>query len=109
MKELVGFSWAFLLLIGCAGSAGPAEAPVSEAEAPVAEAPTPAKADADESPAEKPEPKPEKSSAEPVFTDGMSVAEAEKAIPQGAERVNIDQETLSKPIQDFALYEPCKP
>ena len=27
----------------------------------------------------------------------------------GAERANIDQETLSKPIQDFAVYEPCKP
>jgi hypothetical protein len=44
-----------------------------------------------------------------VFTDGMSVAEAVKAVPQGMERANIDQETLSKPIQDFALYEPCKP
>jgi hypothetical protein len=37
------------------------------------------------------------------------VAEAIKAVPQGMERANIDQETLSKPIQDFALYEPCKP
>ena len=35
--------------------------------------------------------------------------EAIKAVPQGAERANIDQETLGKPLQDFAVYEPCKP
>jgi hypothetical protein len=60
--------------------------------------------------APKEEPKPAKPAApEPQFTDGMSVADAIKAVPQGAERANIDQETLSRPIQDFAVYEPCKP
>jgi hypothetical protein len=110
MKELLRFSCLALLLLGCGGSGAPAEAPVAEAEAPPVAAPEPPKTDtsADESP--KPEPKPEQAPAtEPVFTDGMSVAEAIKAVPQGAERANIDQETLSKPIQDFALYEPCKP
>jgi|SRR6478609_6716232 len=109
MKELVRISCVAMLLWGCGGSATPAEAPVAEAEAPSVEAPEPAKTDAPSDEA-KPEPKPEKpSAAEPIFTDGMSVAEAVKAVPQGAERANIDQETLSKPIQDFALYEPCKP
>lgn len=47
--------------------------------------------------------------AEPVFTEGMSVDEAIKAVPPGAERRNIDQETLGKPLQDLSLYESCKP
>ncbi|HYQ17248.1 MAG TPA: hypothetical protein VEQ58_15855 [Polyangiaceae bacterium] len=109
MKELVRFSCFGLLLWGCGGRATPAEAPVAEAEAPSVEAPEPAKADTPSDDA-KPEPKPNKpAAAEPIFTDGMSVAEAEKAIPQGAERANIDQETMSKPLQDTAVYEPCKP
>jgi hypothetical protein len=86
------------------------EAPVAEAEAPLVEAPEPPKAEAPADESTKPEPKAEKAPvAEPMFTDGMSVAEAVKAVPQGAERANIDQETMSKPIQEFALYEPCKP
>jgi hypothetical protein len=112
MKELVGFSCLGLLLLGCGGSAAPAESPTAEGEPPVVEAPEPPKTDATDANADepKPEPKPEKPPvAEPVFTDGMSVADAIKAVPQGAERANIDQETLSKPIQDFALYDPCKP
>ena len=58
-------------------------------------------------PPPKEEPKP--AAPEPQFTDGMSVADAIKAVPVGSERANIDQETLSMPIKDFALYEPCKP
>jgi hypothetical protein len=46
---------------------------------------------------------------EPVFTEGMSVDEAIKAVPPGIERRNIDQETLGKPLQDLSLYESCKP
>lgn len=109
MKELVWFSWVGLLFVACGGSAPPAETPVAEAEAPAETSPPPP-ADAEEGGAAKPEPKAEKpSAAEPVFTEGMSVAEAVKAVPQGMERANIDQETLSKPLQDFAVYEPCKP
>jgi hypothetical protein len=109
MKELVRFSWVGLVLVACGGSAPPAETPVAEAE-PAESAPAPAKsAPAEAERAESP-PKPDKvEPAEPVFTDGMSVAEAIKAVPQGMERANIDQETLSKPIQDYELYEPCKP
>lgn len=47
--------------------------------------------------------------AEPVFSDGMSVDEAVRAVPPGAERRNIDQETLGKPLQDLSIYESCKP
>lgn len=47
--------------------------------------------------------------AEPVFTEGMSVDEAIRAVPPGIERRNIDQETLGKPLQDLSLYEACKP
>ncbi len=46
--------------------------------------------------------------AEPTFTPDMSVEEAIKAA-QATERLNVDQETLSKPLEEQALYEPCKP
>jgi hypothetical protein len=49
------------------------------------------------------------SGPEPQFTETMSVEEAIRAVPQGVERRNIDQETLGKPLQNVALYEPCKP
>ena len=45
---------------------------------------------------------------EPEFTEGMSVADARNAIPQGTERLNIDQETLGKPLQNPDLFKPCK-
>lgn len=108
MRELAVYSALGLFLLACGGSEPPAQAP--EAEIPPAEAPAPtaSAAPAVEPPKEEPKPEPAPV-AEPQFTDGMSVAEAIKAVPQGAERANIDQETLSKPIQDFAVYEPCKP
>jgi hypothetical protein len=49
------------------------------------------------------------SASEPEFTDGMSVNEAINAVPQGTERVNIEEEELSRPLLDGKLYEPCKP
>jgi hypothetical protein len=51
----------------------------------------------------------DKDPGEPIFTEGMSVDEAIRAVPPGIERRNIDQETLGKPLQDLSLYEPCKP
>jgi hypothetical protein len=51
----------------------------------------------------------DKEPSEPVFTEGMSVDEAIRAVPPGIERRNIDQETLGKPLQDLSLYESCKP
>jgi hypothetical protein len=106
MRVLAACSALGLFLAGCGGSEPPVQAPVVES-APPAPPPKPVEP-IEEAP--KDEPKVEKPPvAEPQFTDGMSVAEAVKAVPQGAERANIDQETLSKPIQDFAVYEPCKP
>lgn len=111
-----------LFMQGCCSCPQPPAGPESvEASAPAAEAepaapkevaePAPAPAAESVPPAApKEEPKPAKPAApEPQFTDGMSVADAIKAVPQGAERANIDQETLSMPIQDTNVYEPCKP
>ena len=47
--------------------------------------------------------------AEPNFTPDMSVEDAIKAIPASAERLNVDQEELSKPLTQESLYQPCKP
>ncbi len=111
MRELAAFSVLGIFLLACGGSEPPAEVPTAEPAPPPAAvalppAPEPsAEPVADVSPKEEPKPV----VPEPQFTDGMSVADAVKAVPQGAERANIDQETLSKPIQDFAVYEPCKP
>jgi hypothetical protein len=105
MRELAAVSVLGLFFMACGGSQPPAEPPEA---APLESAPTPppmAAAPVAEEPKE--EPKPE--APEPQFTDGMSVADAEKAVPRGAERANIDQETMSKPIQDVEVYEPCKP
>jgi hypothetical protein len=110
MRDVAAFSVLGLFLLACGGSGPPAEAPTAEPMPEPAEAaPKPSDETAPDSPP-KEAAKPEKAPvAEPAFTDGMSVADAVKAVPQGAERANIDQETLSKPIQDFAVYEPCNP
>src|SRR5689334_7911050 len=44
----------------------------------------------------------------PAFKENGSVKEAVDAVPQGTQRLNIDQETLGRPLSDVALYEPCK-
>jgi len=105
---LVAFAaWA----VACAGSPPPAADPSessgpvipakTEVTAPSAEEATP-KAEAERAP-------PKEESPEPTFTPDMSVDAAIKAIPQSAERLNVDQETLSKPLQEESLYAPCKP
>ncbi len=120
MRELAAFSVWGIFLQACCSCPQPAEGPESVDAAPLAEAAIAPKVDAEPAttPAAEPvavaptkeEPKPAKPAAvEPVFTEGMSVADAIKAVPQGAERANIDQETLSIPIQDTSIYEPCKP
>lgn len=111
MRELAAFSVLSLCLAACGGSEPAPQAPDAESppSAEVAPAPAPPPAPTAEEPKEEPKPAEKPAVAEPTFTEGMSVAEAVKAVPQGAERSNIDQETLSKPIQDFAVYEPCKP
>jgi hypothetical protein len=122
MRSVAGFSVLGVFLQACCSCPQPAEGPESVGAAPAVEAAAPsapqpvaetAPAPAAEAAAPAPpkeEPKPAKpAAAEPQFSDGMSVADAIKAVPQGSERANIDQETLSKPIQEFAVYEPCKP
>jgi hypothetical protein len=47
--------------------------------------------------------------AEPDFPPNASVDEAIAAVPQGSERLNLDNETLAKPLQNPDLYEPCNP
>jgi hypothetical protein len=98
--------WA-LIAVACGGTTPPAESASSgpvipdntEVSAPSDE---PAKAD------EAPPPKtPKEEVAEPTFTPDMSVEEAITAA-KSTERMNVDQDTMSKPLQDEALYAPCK-
>jgi hypothetical protein len=110
----VAASWVIcVFLSACGGSQPPPEnPPPPEPVEPTVEAtPPPAKpVDASaESPKEEPKPAEKPAAVEPQFTDGMSVEQAIKAVPVGAERANIDQETLSEPIREFSVYEPCKP
>jgi hypothetical protein len=48
------------------------------------------------------------SPAKPQFTDSMTVAEAQAAVPPDADRLNMEQEVLAEPLQDTELYAPCK-
>lgn len=98
-------SWA---LSGCAASQSEAQSPSAEEPAPVESAPAES-ADSPETAQAEPAAEPASSSAvEPTFTPGMSVTEAINAVPQGAERVNIEQEVLAEPLTKPELYEPCK-
>lgn len=112
------FSFVAALAVACGGSTTPpeqAEAPAGDDVSPddieqTASGPAapPATDRLDETEGEsKPAEKP--AAPEPVFKEGGSVDEAIQAVPQGAERVNLDQEALGKPLQDMELYEPCKP
>jgi hypothetical protein len=46
--------------------------------------------------------------SEPEFKPGMSVVEAVNAVPQGAERVEIEHEVLIEPLMQPDIYAPCK-
>lgn len=46
---------------------------------------------------------------EPVFTPGMSVDEAVAAVPRHYDFVGIDQDALSKPLEDPQTFGPCNP
>ena len=99
-----------VLLAACGGSSPPAQDPSSvEPPGNTATPPAPEPNADDNAPSPDAESKPKKEEvAEPTFTDDMTVEQAIKAIPQGTERVNVDQETLSKPLQEESLYAPCK-
>jgi hypothetical protein len=123
MKGVAAFAVFGLFLQGCCSCPQSAESPSAAVEGPATAADAPAAPPVEAAPASAPaaaepvaaappkeEPKPAKPAvAEPTFTEGMSVADAIKAVPQGSERANIDQETLAMPIQNPDVYEPCKP
>jgi hypothetical protein len=97
------------LLAACGGSTPPAEDPSSAEPTSNTVTPPPAPTSDEDTPKADAESKPKKEEVtEPTFTDDMTVEQAIKAIPQGTERVNVDQETLSKPLQEESLYAPCK-
>jgi hypothetical protein len=105
-------SAALLLWVLTAAACGGSTPPAESASGPVIPDKTEVTPPTDEAPkAEEEAPKkaPKEEIAEPTFTPDMSVEDAIKAIPQSAERMNVDQETLSKPLQEEALYAPCKP
>jgi hypothetical protein len=52
--------------------------------------------------------KPAEPAKEPEFKEGASVQDAMNAIPQGTARINLDQETLGRPLTNPAVYESCK-
>jgi hypothetical protein len=96
-----------LLVAACGGSTPPAADPSTAEPATETTPPPPAPSADEQAPKPEAESKPAPAT-EPVFTDDMTVEQAIKAIPQDAERVNVDQETLSKPLQEESLYAPCK-
>lgn len=98
-----------LLAAACGGSTPPAE------DASDATPVIPEKTVVEAPPLDEAEPKSSDSAppkkeevAEPAFTPDMSVEEAIKAVPPSVERLNVDQETMSKPFEDGAAFESCK-
>ncbi|MEP7049274.1 MAG: hypothetical protein ABJB12_02930 [Pseudomonadota bacterium] len=106
MRGYRHWSIAFVLLAAaCGGSTPPAESPATTPPPEAAATPAPSATPAEPEPEATPK---KEEVVEPTFTENMSVDEAIKAA-QATERLNVDQETLSKPLQDEALYAPCKP
>jgi hypothetical protein len=96
----------------CGGTATPAEEPEESVydDSSDVEQPDLARGETSEQ-EEGQEPAREKSADVPApeFKEGMSVNEAISAVPQGTERVNLDQDELAEPLKDSKVYEPCKP
>ena len=101
-------------MFACGGSTPPADAPDPPMEQtkpepkpePKSEPSDEPKSDEGDTKEGKTAPKP--AAVEPTFKEGSSVDEAINAVPQGTPRVNVEQEALSKPLLDEALYKPCK-
>lgn len=115
-----GFSWSvpavLLAALACGASPTPAESPKPEKNLDSKTEKWDSESASSESPGETSEPKRSGSNekaaghaSEPQFTDQMSVEEATNAVPQGLERTNVDQDTLSQPLNNVAIYESCKP
>lgn len=102
--------------LGCSSTPAPKAEPDLAPSAPLVEEEEPAEeslGEADESgasePAEEPEPEVAAQTAEPTFTQGMSVEQAINAVPAGSARVNLDTQALAEPLSDYSLYAPCSP
>lgn len=120
MKHVLRWALPLCLALGCGGSKSEAETADSESameeEEPdpfmgmdEAKPEEPAESEPEET-ADEAEPEPEdKAAPEPEFPADASVAQAIAAVPQGAQRLNLDQETLARPLQNPEVYAPCKP
>ena len=102
-------------LVGCGGSPSPAESPAAPGPPTLESKAEPSETDpgGDESKGDEgdaAEGKTEKKpvAIEPTFKDDGSVEDAIAAVPQGTPRVNVEQESLAKPLMDEDLYKPCK-
>ncbi len=99
-----------LLAAACGGATTPVSSP-AEGSGPVLPEKTEVAPPAEE-PVKAEEAPPKKASKEeipePTFTPDMSVDDAINAT-KSTERMNVDQETMSKPLENEALYAPCKP
>jgi hypothetical protein len=113
----LGCTLTLAFVLACGGAETP---PASSADDQVQDDSAAAMPDEPSASASKPdepasdEPKPAASDskpdvAAPAFKENGSVKEAIDAVPQGTQRLNIDQEALGRPLSDTALYEPCKP
>jgi hypothetical protein len=83
-------------------------ADIQEVEEDESDGPTSDSSDGDDGADEESDGSLDSSAAGPQFTANMSVAEAQAAVPPDADRLNMEQEVLAKPLQDGDLYEPCK-
>ncbi len=117
MKPNVLVVLSALMLAACGGAAPEPAAPAEEPPPPKPTGPKPGHGvdtevsmpetvQVEEKPKEEADP-PKAAAVEPEFTDGMSVDDARKAVPQGGERLNIDQETLGAPLQNPDFWKPC--
>jgi hypothetical protein len=105
-----------LFLASCGGGAAPApppETPPASSAAPVdmasSEAPaTSPAAPATPAAAATPASPPPSAPAKIEFPPHASVEQATKAVPQGAARMNMNNDTLQAPLMDMKRYEKCK-
>jgi hypothetical protein len=107
----VHWIFAAALALSCGGAPPPPpEEPAAPEPNPVDEVEQPELAQAEKTEGD-PEAKPEGDKApakEPEFKEGASVQEAISAVPQGTSRINLDSETLARPLTNPSVYDPCK-
>jgi hypothetical protein len=113
----LGCTLVLAFVLACGGAETP---PASSADDPppgdgaaAPDVPSTVPSKSDESVSDEPKPavasEPKADVPAPAFKENGSVKEAIDAVPQGAQRLNIDQEALGRPLGNVELYEPCKP